>query len=84
MKSSLSKNSKSKKHKKQSYLKKRTMRLLPGINKNKKVPLRKSDNEDEKKISNWYASQQKNYNKKTEGMKNSERYDLWSKFLGNQ
>jgi phosphatidylethanolamine-binding protein (PEBP) family uncharacterized protein len=37
MKSSLSKNIKSKKHKKQSYLKKRTMRLLPGINKNKKV-----------------------------------------------
>jgi superfamily II DNA or RNA helicase len=48
---------------------------------NKKLPRQKSDNEDEKKISNWYTSQQKKYKEKTEGMKNSERYDLWSKFL---
>ena len=56
-------------------------KLKEFININKKLPRQKSDNEDEKKIGNWYTSQQKNYNKKTEGIKNSERYDLWSKFL---
>ena len=56
-------------------------KLKEFININKKLPRQKSDNEDEKKIRTWYTSQQKNYKEKTEGMKNSERYDLWTKFL---
>jgi superfamily II DNA or RNA helicase len=51
------------------------------IMKNKKKPICKSKNVDEKFIGGWLSDQQKHYKKNTSGMKDQTRYNLWTKFL---
>jgi ribosomal RNA-processing protein 8 len=50
------------------------------IKENKKRPNANLKN-NEGKIGNWLCVQNRNYIKKTEGMKNESRYNLWSNFL---
>jgi len=49
------------------------------INKNRRKPSRGKT--DENPMGNWLASQLRNYNNKTEGMKDEKRYNLWCEFL---
>jgi ribosomal RNA-processing protein 8 len=51
------------------------------INKNKKTPSHGSKEPNEKILGNWISSQTKNYKKKTGGMKDNTRYNLWTAFL---
>jgi superfamily II DNA or RNA helicase len=49
------------------------------INENKRTPT--TTKENEKKIGSWLSTQQKNYKKKTQGMTDENRYNMWTKFL---
>ena len=51
------------------------------INLNKKKPSDKSKNNNEKQLGTWIACQIRNYKYKKNGMKNEERYNLWTQFL---
>jgi hypothetical protein len=51
------------------------------INLNKKKPSDKSKNNNEKQLGRWIACQISNYKYKKNGMKNEERYNLWTQFL---
>jgi hypothetical protein len=55
-------------------------KLKEFIDENKKPPSTISKNGDEKIIGNWLSNQNRSYKKRTEGMKNDERYDLWTTF----
>jgi superfamily II DNA or RNA helicase len=51
------------------------------IDKNDRTPSSHSSiNEEEKKLGSWLFHQKNNYKNKTEGMKDHERYDTWTKF----
>jgi ribosomal RNA-processing protein 8 len=51
------------------------------ISEHKRNPSTISKNENEKKLGHWYSSQKDYYKNKTCGMKDENRYNLWSKFL---
>jgi ribosomal RNA-processing protein 8 len=51
------------------------------IKKNKKRPSSKSHTKIEKFLGNWLAHQQNNYKKITSGMKDENKYKLWTQFL---
>ncbi len=51
------------------------------INENLKRPIQKSKNNEERKLAEWLSSQHTNYKNKIEGMKDQERYNLWTQFL---
>ena len=51
------------------------------IDTNKKRPSSKSKHDEEMKIGCWLVNNTTKYKKKTEGMKDEERYNLWSQFL---
>jgi superfamily II DNA or RNA helicase len=53
------------------------------INNNKKRPSNKSKENTEKILGSWIGTQQKNYKKKIQSMKDETKYDLWTKFLEN-
>ena len=44
-------------------------------------PSEKSKENDEKGLGIWISTQNQNYKNRTDGMKNEERRDIWSKFL---
>jgi len=48
---------------------------------NQKKPPRRSHDKNIKKMGEWISRQQKNYNKKTEIMKNQQIYDTWTEFI---
>jgi superfamily II DNA or RNA helicase len=48
---------------------------------NKKMPSQSSKDLNEKKISKWLSMQQHTYKNKLHGMKDEERYNLWTQFL---
>ena len=52
------------------------------ININKRTPSSKSSIQ-EKQLGKWLSHQQQNYKKKTQGLKNETRYNLWTQFLEN-
>lgn len=51
------------------------------IDENNKRPPQQSTNIKEKQLGNWINHQQQNYKKKSEGMKDETRYNLWTQFL---
>jgi hypothetical protein len=51
------------------------------IDENKKRPSPTSKNETEKKLGNWIGFQQQTYKKKINAMKDTAKYDLWTKFI---
>ena len=51
------------------------------IDENKKRPLDRSKNEEEKQLSKWLSHQKKNYKNKNNSMNDKERYNIWTEFL---
>ena len=51
------------------------------IEDNKKRPSSTSKNKNEKKLGEWISNQQTKYKNKTGGMKNEDRYNLWTEFI---
>jgi ribosomal RNA-processing protein 8 len=48
---------------------------------NEKIPYQTAKNSDEKYLGRWISTQQKDYKKKTHGMKEQSRYNEWTQFL---
>jgi superfamily II DNA or RNA helicase len=57
--------------------------LVTFIDENQKRPLKESKNDEEKYLGSWLSNQQTHYKKKTSGMKDKTRYNIWTHFLEN-
>jgi ribosomal RNA-processing protein 8 len=57
------------------------MKLKKYIDFNKLRPSKHSKDKDIKFLGNWLGTQLKNYKNKTNGMKNEERYNIWTSFM---
>jgi superfamily II DNA or RNA helicase len=51
------------------------------IDSNKRTPLKRANNPEEKQLGTWLAAQKQKYKNKIDGMKDKKRYNLWSQFL---
>ncbi len=60
------------------------MLLKEYINKNGELPKSSSNNDGEKKLSNWIVSQNTNYVKERWSMSSKINYDLWTEFTNNE
>ena len=56
-------------------------KLKEFIDTNNKTPSNKSKNKDEKVIGEWLSHHNQNYKNRTQGMKNDERYNVWTTFI---
>ena len=54
------------------------------MNENKTRPNKRSKNKEEKKLGSWIITQKKNYQKKTQIMKETELYDVWTEFINDE
>ena len=53
------------------------------INTNNKKPIKRDKNKEIQILGSWVSTQQKNYNKKLDIMKNQEIYNKWTEFKNN-
>jgi superfamily II DNA or RNA helicase len=56
-------------------------KLKTFINENKRRPKTQINNKEEKYLDSWLSNQQHHYKKKTQCMRDEERYNIWTQFL---